>query len=234
MGWAAPTWPAGPDCEVSPTGSRRSGALSPWRARRAGAPGSPPRSRSGAADLAPRQHEVETAAGPLSFLRAPSYRRSVGRNGRAPPNPRRQLRHGRAEHRLGLRAIGEGVVADVEHDRLLPGLGVEHDDLPADILEDEGPAPVDLPLEVEAADRVGEVICAADAPEEVLEHAAVDHRLAGHRVRHGLFYPTATDELDELAALVEEGGLVNGGRAVEDDVEAVAVGEDLGARLREA
>jgi hypothetical protein len=82
-----------------------------------------------------------------------------------------------------------------EHD--LPGFRVEH--LPADIPEHERASTGGLYMEVEAGDRVRELIGAVDAPEEVLEHGAIDQRLACHRVRERLGDATAHDEFDGLA-----------------------------------
>src|SRR5215213_5805239 len=133
----------------------------------------------------------------------------------------------RAEHRLNLWALNEVGPASAEHD--LPGCRVEH--FPADIPKHERASPGDFPLEVEADDRVRELIGAVDAPEEVLEHAAIGHRLARHRVRDGLRYATANDEFDRLAALVEEGCAVKVACGVQDAVESVAVEQDLRSRL---
>jgi hypothetical protein len=86
-------------------------------------------------------------------------------------------------------------------------------------------------MEVEADDRVRELIGAVDAPEEVLEDAAIDHRLARHRVRGGFRYATANDEFDRLAALVEEGNAVKAACGVQDAVESVAMEQHLRSRL---
>src|SRR5215211_8666226 len=142
--------------------------------------------------------------------------------------------NGGAEDLMDLRTLREGRVATAKHQRLLAGFRVDHEHLPCDVLEDERPTAGNLCLEVEAADRVDELVGAPDAREEVLEHAAIDHGLAGHRVRVGLLYTTVDDHLHDLAAVVEDGGAAKRPCGSQDEVEAVAVGEDLRARLSEA
>jgi hypothetical protein len=120
-------------------------------------------------------------------------------------------------------------VTGAEQNSLLPGCRVGHEHLPADILKHERATAVDLPLEVEATDRVRELIGAIDAGDEVREHTAIDQRLAGDRVRGRFCYMTVDDDLDDLAVLVEEGREVTGFGAGQIDLEPVALDE---ARLR--
>src|SRR4029453_13344265 len=136
---------------------------------------------------------------------------------------------GGAEHRLGLRPLRKGAVT-AEHNRFLPGFGVDYEHLPADNLKHKRATAVDFALKVVAADSVRELIGAVDAGEEVLEHAAIDHRLAVYRVGGSFFYPTANNDLDDLARLVEEDREVTGFYAGQIDLEPVALNE---ARLRE-
>src|SRR5829696_9602251 len=101
---------------------------------------------------------------------------------------------GGAQHRVDLHALREGGVTGAEHDLLLAGLRVERVHLSANVLQEERPSSGDFQLEIEAADRVPELVGTTDAREEVLEHTAIDHGLAGHRVRIGLRETNVTDD----------------------------------------
>jgi hypothetical protein len=76
---------------------------------------------------------------------------------------------------------------------------------------------------------VRELIGVVHSSEELLEHAAVDDRLAGHRVGEDVRRSSAKDDFDDLARIVGEDGDLLGPRALHVGSRSIALD---GARLR--